>query len=62
MNDRLSAELLTLAEGRIRSELAAAGSVFDRYHPRMEQGHVRNARRLEEVIVQTGWPGCATAR
>ena len=59
MDDRLCAELLAMADDdeRVRSELAADGSLFNGYHPRMEPVHVRNARKLEEIIVKNGWPG-----
>ena len=41
----------------VRAELAADGSLFDGYHPRMEAVHRRNASRLSEAIDQHGWPG-----
>lgn len=42
---------------RVREELAADGSLFEDYHPRMEAVHRRNAARLVAVIKQHGWPG-----
>jgi hypothetical protein len=42
---------------RVRAELAADGSLFEGYHPRMEAVHRRNALRLLEVIDAHGWPG-----
>ena len=59
MNDGLRRELLALAgtDDDVRSELAADGSLFDGYHPRMEAVHRHNARRLREVIAEHGWPG-----
>jgi hypothetical protein len=59
MNDALRAELLAMSEEdlRVRSELAADGSLFDGYHPRMEEVHERNAQKLEEIISKHGWPG-----
>jgi hypothetical protein len=58
MNEDLCQELLRLrAEDQtVRAELAADGSLFDGYHPRMEEVHQRNAARLAEIIKQYGWP------
>jgi Family of unknown function (DUF6624) len=60
MNEALRAELLALAEEdrRVRAELAADGSLFDGYHPRMAEVHRRNAARLVEILEAHGWPGC----
>jgi hypothetical protein len=57
----LAAELLALADEdqRVRSELAADGTLFGGYHPRMEGVHRRNAARLARVIAEGGWPGAA---
>jgi hypothetical protein len=59
MNDSLRDELLAMAEEdqRVRAELAAEGSLFDGYHPRMEEVHRRNAARLTEIMAEHGWPG-----
>jgi hypothetical protein len=59
MNESLRAELLTMAQQdrRKRAELATDGSLFEGYHPAMQAVHERNARRLEEIIAQHGWPG-----
>ncbi len=59
MNVALRAELLAMAQEdrRVRSELVADGSLFDGYHPRMQEVHECNARRLEEIVAQHGWPG-----
>lgn len=59
MNEALRAELLAMSEedARVRSELAADGSLFNGYHPRMQEVHERNARRLEVIISKYGWPG-----
>lgn len=43
----------------VRAELAADGSLFEGYHPRMEEVHVRNAARLVEILDRHGWPGRA---
>ncbi len=52
-------ELLALAENdvKVRAELAADGSLFDGYHPRMEAVHRHNAVRLREIIEVYGWTG-----
>jgi Family of unknown function (DUF6624) len=42
---------------RVRAELATDGSLFDGYHPRMEEVHCRNAARLRQIIDEYGWPG-----
>lgn len=59
MNETPRAELLAMeAEDlRVRSELAADGSLFDGYDPRMRDVHDRNASRLNEIIRENGWPG-----
>src|SRR5690349_3021734 len=41
----------------VRAELAADGSLFEGYHPRMEAIHRANAARLREIIAAHGWPG-----
>ena len=40
-----------------RSELAAGGELFDGYHPLMEAVHRSNARALETMLDEGGWPG-----
>jgi len=42
---------------RVRAELAADGSLFQGYHPRMAEVHRRNAAALAGVIAVQGWPG-----
>jgi hypothetical protein len=37
--------------------IARDGSLFDGYHPVMEEMHKRNAARLREIIAVHGWPG-----
>lgn len=44
----------------VRAELAADGSLFDTYHPRMAEIHRRNAERLDEIVQTHGWPGQAS--
>jgi hypothetical protein len=58
MNDGLRDELLAMAaeDRAVRAELAADGSLFAGYHPRMEAVHRRNAARLTEIIEAHGWP------
>ncbi len=41
----------------VRAELAACGSLFNGYHPRMESVHRTNAARLRIIIAEYGWPG-----
>src|SRR5947209_9236632 len=55
----LRAELLAMAaeDRRVWAELAADGSLFDGYHPRMAEVHRRNAARLTETLDRHGWPG-----
>jgi len=59
IDESLRLELLQMRESdqAVREELAADGSLFDGYHPRMEEVHRRNAARLAEIIEQHGWPG-----
>src|SRR5437016_14020268 len=59
VDEQLAAELLAMkAEDlRVRDALARDGSLFEGYHPRMEQVHRRNAARLRELIAERGWPG-----
>src|SRR4051812_30457258 len=55
----LGAELRAMADEdrRVRAELAADGSLFDGYHPRMAEVHRRNAARLSAILDRHGWPG-----
>ena len=55
----LRIELLAMVEEdqRVRAELAADGSLFGGYHPRMELVHRRNAARLSAILDRCGWPG-----
>ncbi|WP_407179297.1 DUF6624 domain-containing protein [Bradyrhizobium sp. STM 3562] len=41
---------------QVRSELAANGSLFEGYHPRMEEVHRANAQELRSIIQEHGWP------
>src|SRR5689334_1196293 len=62
-DEQLRRELLAMLEEdlSVREELAADGSLFDGYHPRMEAVHRRNAARLAELIEQYGWLGRSLA-
>jgi len=41
---------------QVRNELAADGSLFEGYHPRMQEIHRSNAQELRSVIQEYGWP------
>ncbi|MCA1578945.1 MAG: hypothetical protein LC794_16465 [Acidobacteria bacterium] len=58
MNEALRAELIAMDEHdqAVRAELAADGSLFEGYHPRMAAVHDANAARLREIIREHGWP------
>jgi hypothetical protein len=59
MNHPLRDELLRLEayDQAVRAELAADGSLFESYHPRMAAVHRAHAARLREIISEFGWPG-----
>ena len=59
MNIGLRDELIAMDEydQAVRTELAADGSFFEGYHPRMEAVHRANAARLREILAEHGWPG-----
>jgi hypothetical protein len=61
MDEALARELLAMAaeDERVRAELARDGSLFEGYHPRMEEVHRQHAARLKEIIAARGWPGRA---
>lgn len=42
----------------MRADLAADGSLYQGYQPRMAEVHRRNASELEAIIAVEGWPGC----
>jgi hypothetical protein len=52
-------ELLAMAreDREVREELARDGSLFDGYHPRMEEVHRRNGASLRALLIAHGWPG-----
>jgi hypothetical protein len=47
---------LRARDEQVRSELAAHGSLFEGYHPRMEEVHRANAQELRSIIKEHGWP------
>jgi hypothetical protein len=59
LNNVLKNELLAMhqKDQLVREELAKDGSLFEGYHPKMQEVHDRNAERLEQIINQYGWPG-----
>ena len=42
---------------RVRRELAAQGSLFEGYDPRMRAIHDAHAERLNKILDSLGWPG-----
>lgn len=58
LKEALRAELIQMDEHdqSVRAELAADGSLFEGYHPRMAAVHDANAARLREIIANYGWP------
>jgi hypothetical protein len=59
MNTPLSQELVNMAreDVELRNSLASYRSLNNGYHPQMKAVHDRNAKRLDEIIQQHGWPG-----
>src|ERR1044072_4263828 len=57
MNEALRSELMQMDEHdqAVRAGLAADGSLFDGYHPRMGAVHDANAARLRTIIATRGW-------
>ncbi len=55
----LADELLAMiaVDDDTRARLAAAGELFDGYHPAMAAVHRANAARLRAIIERDGWPG-----
>src|SRR5687767_1335772 len=51
-------ELLAMAQEdrKVRTELAADGTLFEGYHPRMREVHDRHAARLARILDDHGWP------
>jgi hypothetical protein len=42
---------------QVAAELARDGSLFEGYHPRMQELHRRNAERVMDLVDQHGWLG-----
>lgn len=42
---------------RVREELASDGSLYEGYHPRMAEVHLKNSARLLDIINEHGWTG-----
>ncbi|CCH53985.1 hypothetical protein BN8_03122 [Fibrisoma limi BUZ 3] len=40
----------------VRQRLIDEGDLFGGYNPEMEKVHLENARRLQEIIAEIGWP------
>lgn len=55
MNLRKELLQMIAEDDSVWARLAADGSVFDGYHPAMEEVHNRNADRLEQLL-EGGWP------
>jgi hypothetical protein len=57
--EALRQELLAMIaeDEQVRAELAADGSLYQGYHPRMAEVHRRNAARMTGLIGQYGWLG-----
>jgi hypothetical protein len=43
-------------DAEVRAELEAEGTLFDGYHPRMEEVHRENAAKLRAIMEEHGWP------
>lgn len=58
LNATLREELLRMDEHdqTVRAALAADGSLYAGYHPRMAAVHDANADRLAEIVRELGWP------
>jgi hypothetical protein len=41
----------------VRARLADSGELFKGYNQEMEEVHIKNARYLENIMQQIGWPG-----
>jgi uncharacterized protein DUF6624 len=58
MDCRITDELIAMAEHdrKVGDELAASGALYEGYDPLMAAVHAKNALRLQEIMVQIGWP------
>lgn len=59
LDDKLKSKLVAMAEHdlRVRSEVAASGELFGGYNERMAAVHKENAKSLDRIIDEFGWPG-----
>lgn len=59
IDENLRRELLAMREDdqTTRERLAKTGELFDGYNAEMEAVHLKNAKRLEELIDEHGWLG-----
>ena len=59
MNEALRADFLAMVErdNRVRAELVSTGELFDGYNARMAEVHKQNAKKLERIVGEFGWPG-----
>lgn len=53
--------LLADSDRRLRSQLALSGELYAGYHPAMRALHETNARELELLVDDEGWPNLAEA-
>ena len=59
MNRRLLDDLLAMAQrdADVRARLLSAGKLYCDYAEEMQQVHEQNAKRLDEIVAEHGWPG-----
>jgi hypothetical protein len=59
IDENLRQQLLAMREedSMTRERLAKTGELFDGYNAEMEAVHLKNAKRLEELIDEHGWLG-----
>jgi len=59
MNQPLLDELLAMArrDADMRARLLSAGKLYGDYAEEMQQVHEQNAKRLDEIVAEHGWPG-----
>jgi Family of unknown function (DUF6624) len=48
--------IMTQEDMAVRAKLASDGSLFQGYHPEMEEVHRRNAENLRQIVERYGWP------
>ena len=59
MNRRLLDELLAMEKRDVdaRARLLRAGELYGDYAEEMQRVHEQNAKRLDEIVTEHGWPG-----